>query len=114
VGAKPMVAVIRKLKYIHFRSAEGNGVTSIGYQWDKDTGNCYYQIARCNPKDVFCKRIAHSICEGRMYKYGPEGELNNIKDEKDLLEKFTIYHPDYLETQHEMQVIKEEASQQVV
>jgi hypothetical protein len=95
----------QKLKYVHLRSAEGNGVTSIGYQWDKDTGNVFYQFSRCSPRDVFCKRKAHLICEGRMFKHGPAGEFSGIKNEEELMKEFENLHPDMLRMAFEVKEV---------
>lgn len=74
------------MRFAHIRRTDG-GVTSFGYQYDKDTGLVAYQRADCNPKDQFCKSIARKICEGRMGHSGPKGTFE-VKDPSQIYSHF--------------------------
>jgi hypothetical protein len=98
--AKKVQAPRPQLKYMYLHSEQNNGVTTIGYQWDVKAGMVVYQVARCCPKDVFCKKIAREICSGRMLKNGPQGDFKAL--DPDTIRKYftSKYHPDVLAIEH--------------
>ena len=83
-----------KLKYLHLRSEQGLGTTTIGFQVDTETKTVYYTTARCNKKDMFCRRVGRDICAGRMLKEKNVRTFfyNSYDDVKKELLK---HHPDY-------------------
>ncbi len=60
-------------KYIHLRAHISDallpkGGCTIGYviEEDGESDKIHYTLAKCNPKDHFCKRLGRIIANGRM------------------------------------------------
>lgn len=87
----------KKIKFVYLRSRHSqNHVVTIGYLWNRETGEVNYEVARCARGDAFCKRVGRDIVTGRYAKYGPRYLLMNCNSPEDIYEQFEIlWHPDY-------------------
>lgn len=58
---------MKDYKFVHIRPVDprARGACSVGYVRTSDT-TVTAAVARCNPKDNFSKKIAHSIIAGRF------------------------------------------------
>ena len=66
------INVTNPIKYTYIRNAGKTGrVITLARRWtDREAGKMEYSVAICNPKDVFTKKRAHQICEGRLRSWG--------------------------------------------
>lgn len=85
------------MKFVHLKSKDDphHLVVSVGYEMIE--GKYGIQVARCRPPDVWNRRIAHQIIEGRMKKHG-----SLMRYDTGLLQTHTIeqiiasdWHPDF-------------------
>lgn len=80
-------------KFVHLRNLDKNrGGITIAYSVDEDTKVVYYAIARCNPKDNFCRRTGRVKAAGRLLspKHVREFKYN---DWKEVHAHFLTYKP---------------------
>lgn len=59
-------------KFIHIRSFVGTrlqekGGTTIAYDYNPDTHEARFAIAKCSHKDNYCKRIGRDVATGRLF-----------------------------------------------
>lgn len=61
------------LKYVHFKSPDDpqHTVTSVAMDINYTNKTIDVQVARCRYPDNWSRKVSHSICEGRLKKYGP-------------------------------------------
>lgn len=91
-----------KLRFLHMRASVPLALkaVSVGYfvrQGENDTRFLEGQVAKCCYRDVFCKKIARDIIEGRFKK---KGVAFSIEIKNDLFTPYEIlietFHPDYI------------------
>lgn len=84
------------IRFLYLKSITNqNEVTTIGYRF-LSCNEVQWQFARCNAKagDIFSRRIARDIIQGRLQKFGWIGTMR-VKDKGEMYNKFiAIYHPD--------------------
>lgn len=72
-------------KFIHIRRGIGAGLqekggATIAYEFNPDTRQAQYAVAKCSTRDNYCKKIGRDIAQGRLLNrvpvvlYIPEGE----------------------------------------
>lgn len=90
-------------KFIHLRSTQGNGAVTIAYTVLSEVGHheiartrVFYALAKCSPRDNFCRRT------GRVKSAGRLNSPRYVKDYiftsyDDMKSHFLKYHPDHVE-----------------
>ena len=86
----------RPLKFFHFRSEQGKGSVTIGYEVNLETKTVTFTVAHCAPHDNFCRRIGRDICQGRFRKPQKNPPQTFTFKEYDDIKKHFIdnFHPD--------------------
>lgn len=82
-------------KFMHLRSTQGRGGVTIAFNMDTVTQTAFYAIARCNPKDNFCRRTGRVKAGGRLLSPKWVKDYKYV-DYKDLKQHFLTYHPDHV------------------
>jgi len=66
------------VKFIHLRAGIMDvspfGGTTIAYEYNPETCDLRYAVAKCNPKEHYCKRVGRMVSTGRLNK-APHGSL---------------------------------------
>ena len=86
-----------QLKYMHLRSDNQLGATTVGFSVDTENKMVYYTVAKCCPWDNFSRKIGRSICQGRFVKGGDFIKSFAYTAYAEIKKELLKLHPDYIE-----------------
>lgn len=86
------------LVFFHFKSDDNPNscVVSVGFKI-VDGKTIHLRCARCRPPDIWNRKIAREIIEGRFKKYGPQEVIDlDYFDGESIYEGLeSLFHPDF-------------------